>query len=402
MIALVAILAVSVLGIVFSLIGAVKLRLSERAGLSDAQFGGLISTLMFTSMIVVLAIGPLVDAWGHKPFAILGFLLSGAAIWLFAFLRSYKALVVGAMLLGVGGMCVNTVGNTLMPQVLFGGQNANAALNLGNMFFGLGAFLTPFLAGFLIQKIGYSKTITIVALVALVPVIFAVTTTTYPPQPPSGFDLNAALRSINGWSDAFVRLCDAAYYLTASFGLLANPMILAAALALFCYVGLEASMGGWISSYLTSIGLSEGKANTVLSGFWIGIMLARLITAGVVNAANGPTVLTALALVAAATIFLMVASKSKGMGAVAVLLTGLAFGPIFPTIVGVTFSKIVPELHGSAFAIIFAIGLLGASTIPAAIGLYARGKSIQKSLVIAGVTALLLFAVAIYMGRLAA
>ena len=378
MIALVAILAVSVLGIVFSLIGAVKLRLSERAGLSDAQFGGLISTLMFTSMIVVLAIGPLVDAWGHKPFAILGFLLSGAAISLFAFLRSYKALVVGAMLLGVGGMCVNTVGNTLMPQVLFGGQNANAALNLGNMFFGLGAFLTPFLAGFLIQKIGYSKTITIVALVALVPVIFAMTTTTYPPQPPSGFDLGAA------------------------FGLLANPIILAAALALFCYVGLEASMGGWISSYLTSIGLSESKANTTLSGFWIGIMVARLITAGLVNAANGPTVITALALVAAATIFLMVASKSKGMGATAVLLTGLAFGPIFPTIVGVTFSKIVPELHGSAFAIIFAIGLLGASTIPAAIGLYARGKSIQKSLVIAGVTALLLFAVAIYMGRLAA
>ena len=377
MVTLVAILAVSVLGIVFSLIGAVKLRLVERASLSDAQIGGLISTLMFTSMIVVLAIGPLVDAWGHKPFAILGFLLCGSAIYLFSLMRTFKALMFACVLLGVGGMCVNTVGNTLMPQVLFGGQNASAALNLGNMFFGLGAFLTPFLAGFLIQKMGYSKTIFLVALIAFVPVIFALTANNYPPQPPSGFQLANA------------------------FGLLGNPMVLVAALALFCYVGLEASMGGWISTFLTSIGMGESSANTVLSGFWIGIMVSRLITAGLVSPASGPTVITVLALVAAVTIFMMVASKSKGMGGVAVLLTGLAFGPIFPTIVGVTFSSVVPELHGSAFAIIFTIGLLGASTIPAAIGIYSRGKTIQKSLVIAAAAAVVLFVIGIFMGRLA-
>ena len=84
MIQLVAILSVFVLGIVFSLIGAIKLKLAEKLGIDDAKVGGLISTLMFTSIFVVLFIGPLVDAWGHKPFAILGFLLSGAAIFLFS------------------------------------------------------------------------------------------------------------------------------------------------------------------------------------------------------------------------------------------------------------------------------------------------------------------------------
>lgn len=378
MVTFVAILAVSVLGIVFSLIGAVKLRLAERASLDDAQFGGLISTLMFTSMIIVLAIGPLVDAWGHKPFAVLGFLLCGTAIYLFALLRSYKALVMACVLLGVGGMCVNTVGNTLLPQVLFGGQNVSAALNFGNMFFGLGAFLTPFLAGFLIQRVGYPKTVTLVALIAFVPFVFALTATTYPPQPPTDFQLGNA------------------------FGLLANPVVLVAALALFCYVGLEASMGGWISSYLTGIGMTESKANTYLSGFWIGVMVSRLVTAGLISPASGPAVITVLALVAAVTIFLMVASKSAGLGGLAVLLTGLAFGPIFPTIVGVTFSNVAAELHGSAFAIIFAIGLLGASTIPAAIGIYSRGKSIQKSLVIAAGAAAVLFVIGLLMGRLAA
>ncbi|KPK94780.1 hypothetical protein AMJ80_05375, partial [bacterium SM23_31] len=74
---------------------------------------------------------------------------------------------------------------------------------------------------------------------------------------------------------------------------------------------------------------------------------------------------------------------------------GLAFGPIFPTVVGYTFSKISPELFGSAFAIMFAVGLLGATTIPKAIGNFAKGKTIQKSLVILAVTAAILFIIAL-------
>ena len=82
-----------------------------------------------------------------------------------------------------------------------------------------------------------------------------------------------------------------------------------------------------------------------------------------------------------------------------VVVTGLAFGPLFPTIVGVTFSKIEPSLYGSAFGIIFAVGLLGGSTIPAAIGIYSKGKTIRKSLFIAMAAAFVLFVIAIIMGR---
>ena len=94
----------------------------------------------------------------------------------------------------------------------------------------------------------------------------------------------------------------------------------------------------------------------------------------------------------------MIASRGKGLAAVAVVLTGLAFGPIFPTIVGVTFSKTDAAVHGSVFAIIFAVGLLGGSTIPAAIGIYSKGKTIRKSLVIALVTAAVLTVIAYSMG----
>jgi len=378
MIQLVAILAVFGLGIVFSLIGAVKLKLSEVLGIDDAKVGGLISTLMFTSIIVILAIGPLVDAWGHKPIAVIGFALTGVSIFLIGFAKSYKQAVLACVFLGLGGMCINTVGNTLLAKVLFGGQRPSDALNLGNAFFGAGAFLTPLVVGLLLRKLSFSKTISIVALCAFLPIIFALAATNYPVFDPTGFKLSEAV------------------------GLLANSVVLVSGLTLFCYVALEASMGGWITTYLSDTGFSPAKANSILSVFWIALMITRLLSAWLGQQGllpPGETFIAILAIVSVLTIALMVASRSKGLAAVAVVLTGLAFGPIFPTIVGVTFSKTEAAMHGSVFAIIFAVGLLGASTIPAAIGIYSKGKTIRKSLVIALVTAVVLTVLAYLMGR---
>ncbi len=377
MIQLVAILAVFGLGIVFSLIGSVKLKLAEVLGIDDARVGGLISTLMFTSIIVILAIGPLVDAWGHKPIAIIGFAMTGASIFMIGFARNYKQAVLACVFLGVGGMCINTVGNTLLAKVLFGGQRPSDALNLGNAFFGMGAFITPLVIGLLIRKLSFSTTISIIALCTFLPIIFALAATTYPEMPPGGFELGEAV------------------------GLLGNPVVLVAGLALFCYVALEASMGGWITTYLSDTGFSPAKANSVLSGFWIALMVTRLVSAWLGQKGllpPGETFIAILAVVSILTIALMIAARGKVPAAVAVVLTGLAFGPIFPTIVGVTFSKTDAAVHGSVFAIIFAVGLLGGSTIPAAIGIYSKGKTIRKSLVIALVTAAVLSVLAYLMG----
>ncbi|KPK87086.1 hypothetical protein AMJ80_12630, partial [bacterium SM23_31] len=222
MIQLVAILGVLGIGIVFSVLGAVKLPLTEKLKIDDAKFGSLISTLMFTSIIVVLLIGPLVDAFGHKPIAVAGFLIAGISIFLLAFSGSYKSAVTACIGLGIGGMCINTVGNTLLPIVLFGGENAPAASNLGNVFFGIGAFLTPFFVVLLLKRLGFSNTLSIVGAIVIIPIIFALLTSAYPLLP--GYEIGNAFR------------------------LLGTPVVLIASLVLFCYIALEASMGGWITS----------------------------------------------------------------------------------------------------------------------------------------------------------
>ncbi len=376
MIQTVALLSVFGLGIAFSVIGALKLELVKQLRISDAQFGKLISALMFTSIFVVLAFGPIVDTFGYKPVAIAGFLIGALAVYLLISARSYGMAIFSCILLGVGAMCLN-LGNTLIPMVLFPGNPA-AASNFGNVFFGIGAFITPFLAGVLLHKLGYKTTGIIVTLALLAPVVFAVIAQ-YPPVTQSGQGFGQALANM--------------------FGLLANPVIIVAALALFCYVGLESSMGGWISTYATNQGFDERGASIVLSSFWIGLMIARLIASVTITSGNSVFALAILALAVLIVIGLMIAARTKSLAALLVFITGVCFGPLFPTVVGITFSKIDPSLYGSAFGIIFAVGLLGGSTLPAAIGIYSQGKPVKQSFPIAIVAALILFGLAIALGR---
>jgi fucose permease len=113
------------------------------------------------------------------------------------------------------------------------------------------------------------------------------------------------------------------------------------------------------------------------------MMVGRFLTSTVKNlTAMGARVITAMA-------FLSI---------VAIVLTGLAFAPIFPTIVGVTFAKFDSSQYGSIFGIIFAIGLLGGTFVPKWIGNLSATGTVQDGLKVAAVMAVLLIVVALALG----
>ncbi len=358
--ALVAFSGVFALGIIFSILGSVKLKLAEELQIDDAKVGTLISALMFSSLIAVLFVGPLTDMFGYRIIAIAGFLLGGICVWLLASALSYNAALFACLLLGVAAMCVNTVGNTLGPNVLFDGQEPARASNLLNVFFGLGAFITPLILANLLGIIGYKKTVGLIGTILFIPIIYSLFAEF--PKPDEGF------------------------VITESIVLLTNPAVLVGGLALFCYIALEASMAGFITTYLKSHDLSDEKAGTILSGFWIGLMLARVAAALLLVGIDSAVVVPVLAIVAVIAIAMMVSANSSGVGIAGTLLAGLAFGPIFPTIVGVSFEKtdaINQGTAGSVFGLIFAVGLFGGIIVPMLIGKYAASLSIRQSLKIA-------------------
>ena len=379
--AAVALMAVFSLAICFIIIGAISEELKKALGITNDQIGSLVLALFLTSMIVQLIIGPMVDKFGHKPLAILGFLVAGGSMFLLAFAPSVEWVFFACILLGVGAMCLNTVGNTLIPVVLFEGRDPARASNFGNAFFGLGYILTPLLFSlFSTLALGYKTGVSIIGALLLVFLFIALGTRF--PTVSTGFRFSMALK------------------------LLEKPAVLIAALALFCYVALEISMGTWIKPYMTEIFGGDTNpdavtnAGLVLSAFGVAMMVGRFLTSAVKNlTALGAKVIAGAALVSVFAILLMMLTHSTALAVIAVVLTGLVFAPIFPTIIGVTFAKFEPGLYGSIFGIVFAVGLLGGTVVPKVIGNLSVGATVQQSLGIAVAMAAILFLISLVISR---
>lgn len=361
--ALTAFSGVFALGAIFAIFGSVKLKLQEKLGIDDAKASQLISAMMFSCLVFSIVIGAVTPALGFKVVGLLGFAAGAVCVILLAMAPSYGAAMLAFLALGFAAMCVNTVGNTLGPMVLFPDNPAKAS-NLMNVFFGLGSLLTPLIIGNLMGRAGYKATLGIIAAMLGVPILWTVMGTDFP--------------AIEGGFN-FARAA----------GFLTHPAVLAASAALFCYISLEATLGGFLTTYLTNHKVDGTKANNLLAGFWACLMFARLFTAVAVPQNFFPHYVQVLALVAAASIMMMVTAKNAGPAIVAMLVTGFAIGPIFPTIVGVTFGK--TGASAEVFGLIFGIGLLGGIFTPRIMGGFSAGGNIRKGMqVLAGLAVLLI------------
>jgi MFS family permease len=77
----VALLCVFGLGMCFSLLGSISVKLMPRLKIDQGKFGSLISAFMFTCLIASLIMGVVVDKLGYKPVAIFGFIVSGLYLY---------------------------------------------------------------------------------------------------------------------------------------------------------------------------------------------------------------------------------------------------------------------------------------------------------------------------------
>lgn len=308
-------------------------------------------------------------------------------------------------------MLLNTAGNTLIPVVLFEGKNPAAASNFGNVFFGLGLFITPLLSAWLFKRSpdAYSMNLTIIAIVVLIPVILAILAQ-YP-------------------------IVKAGFAVSDGVSMLGQAAVWVAGFTLFLYIALEASLTNWITPFgreisLTNMGdigqqvlgaktpealkalgaAAEEAAKTagstgklMMSAFAISMMVGRLIASQVKAITRiGSKVVAGVGLVVALVILGMMKSGSESLAWVLVILAGLACAPGFPTTAGVTFSKFKPRVYGSVFGIIFAIGLAGAVIIPKLIGNWAEGRTVQASLAILIPVGVALIIVALILGAVKA
>ena len=381
MTAIVAILAVFTLAVCFIILGSISVELMARLRMDENQFGTLISLFSLSCLIAQLFIGFMVDRFGHKPLAVSGFLIGGLAILLLAFSTSCALVRIATLLLGVGAICCNTVGNTLLPVVLFEGKDPARASNFGCGFVGLGFVLVPLLIGTFMNDLGLSYTVSVSVIGVMVLVFAGVALLPQYPQASTGFRL---IKSLD---------------------LLRRPEVLVAAAALACYIGLEWTMNNWTKPLMTELYEAADSTNAVRNAslvlmlFGLAMAVGRFATSALKNvSAMGVKIIAAMSLLAIIAIIVLVKAGSPGLAILSVLVIGLAFAPMFPTIVGVTFDKFDRNVYGSVFGIIFSIGLLGSMILPKVVGYLSKGKTVQESLPIAAMIAGVLFVIAIAMG----
>lgn len=373
---IVALTCVFMLACCFVVFGAIAVGLTADLNLTNAQWSLIPAIFLYVACVVQLFIGAITDKIGHKPVAIIGFVVTGVSLFLIRSAATVEALYVSAALLGVGAMCANTVGNTIIPQVLFGGKDPARASNFGNGFFGLGLFVAP-----LIINYAPSYQVGLMILLALNVVFLVLALLADFPQAALGYQFSTAVK------------------------VLRQPPVLIAALALMCYIGLEMSMSNWTAKLMNELYTSAGavdaakSAGTVLSVFGLAMTVGRFIASAVKNlTAIGVKLIVAVAVVAAVALLTLYLVQSPALAVVAVIVAGLAFAPIFPTIVGVTFSKYEPKYYGSIFGIIFAVGLFGGGLVQNVIGKMA-GTTVQSAFIVLTITAAILLVIALLMGK---
>ena len=385
MVQAVALLCVFGLGMCFSLLGSISVKLMPRLGIDQSKFGSLISVFMTSCLVASLLMGVVTDKLGYRPVAIFGFVLSSVCVALFALARTYRAVLVSCLLLGVGAMALNTAGNTLIPIVLFGGKDQAAASNLGNVFFGVGLWLAPMIVSYLLRKSTYEIAVSTLAVILLAPVVVAILA-----QYPA--------------SNAGFRFADA-------LGMLTEPAVLVSALALLCYASLDTSFCNWLPAFGKEVmgqarpdadpNAVDASAQRLISVYAVAMIIGRLLASQLPYLTEyGSYFIAAASLGTAVIILMMTVTRSVQNAWILVFVAGLASAPFFPTIVGITFDKFSPGVYGSVLGIIFAGALLGGATIPKAIGNLARGSTVQKSLKLLIPACIVLVVLTLILGRL--
>ena len=375
-----------VTGMCYAILGAVKLPLTERLKMDEGRVGGLVSAFGFTVGPIIFLAGFLADALGRQGVILSGSVLVCVSLLLLGRTTNYGWAVVAVALLSAGWAAMINVANALMGLAY---SNVFMATNLLNFIFGLGAFLTPIVAVLLIRKLNFTRGLTVLAVLSALPAVMA-------PM--------VNMESAPGAAGGF------------GFGrLVQDPIMWLCAITLMFWVPVESCTAAWSTTFVSQQAppaeaeeKAQRLASWTLSGFWLCFMGSRLLAALFLQAeapaagmdqkahiAQGMlvarTTLIVLAFLCLLWVLGIIFSRSRRFTIAMVLLSGLTFGPFFPSLMGVLLSHFPPEVHGRAVGLLFGTASIGWTIVPMLVGRLAKRTTLQRSfLIIAGTTTMLL------------
>jgi fucose permease len=328
------------LGLMTAALGPALPELAANSGSSLATIGGVITALFLGALISLSVAGPLNDRLGQRPVLIVGVVLLALGTLGIAASHSLPLTFLCAVVAGLGHGAIDISTNVLIAEV-FVGRSA-AALNLLNVFFGLGAVAGPAIAGLTLRLWN-------TALPALW--IGAALTLLQAPLIPLLADAPRAPHAEAGKSRAAA--------------LFRMPLLWALGVLVLIYVGVENGIASWTTTYLASTTrLDHATAALATSGFWLALTGGRVIAALIgIRLTPNRLLLIALSGAFAGGVLLVASVGNAPLTIAAVLCMGLCFGPVFPTTLAIT-TATFRQAPGTAASAVVAMGSVGGMLLP--------------------------------------
>jgi fucose permease len=345
-----AILAIFVYGMIAAMLGTILPDLSERFRLTPSQNGAIAFAQALGLMLASLAVGPLLDTEGNKIGLLLGLACIALALLLLPRAGGFVAIAVLLFLLGVGGGIVVTGANALVSGISV--AHRATALNLVNLFFGLGGLATPFVAANLFKRNWAHLCYTIAAL-TIAALSLQLVTQTPAPTGGSGFVLSQIVP------------------------ILGRRSLLMIGLLLFLYVSCEVGVWNWLPRHLIAQGIPEARALNILSlGFALGLLLGRIGVSPILIRVPAIEVMLVSSIAMAVTTFLMLRTEKPAVAAALVFIAGLAMAPMFPTALAIT-GTAFPQMAGTAIGFVITCGWAGLAVSSRLIGAIAGNDPLR-------------------------
>lgn len=327
------------LGLVTAALGPVLPELATNTTSGLAQVGAIFSMLFLGALLSQSVAGPLMDRVGQRLLLPAGLALMACGVSGVSLSHSLPLLLASALIGGLGHGAVDVGGNVMIAEAY--ATRRVSALNLLNVFFGIGAVTGPAISSVTLGLWASAIPtlwISVALLLVVIPFVRA---------------------------SATVRASAPLHRQAGRPALYRVPVLWILGLLLLLYVGTENGMGGWTTTYIdrtTTLGLE--RAALVTSGFWFMLTAGRMVAVLLgARLASDRVLVLSLGGSLAGGILLLLSTGNPLLSIAAVSALGFFFGPIFPTVLAVTTARF-PGGPGQAASVVVVMGSLGGMLLP--------------------------------------
>ena len=336
------VLSILVYGVISSMLGS----LLPALGFTGEQNGTLALTQAVGLALAALSAGPLIDIRGPKAAMVAGLTSMAAALWFLpGAAGKFPRMAALWFLLGLGGGLMGTTSNSLLSDI--GGVRRAAMLNTGNVFFGVGLMITPFLASNVFA--GDVRGSCFFAAILVTGTLAVHASIQVPP-------LNR----------------DRPFSWTLAGVLLRSPAMHLFTLFAFLYVGCEVGLSNWLVKYLIAQGIPKEHALKIMSlGFAFGLLAGRTLASRILHyVPAGNVVLGCATFMTMTTFWLLHAGSGEAVVTASVFCAGLSMSAAYPTLLGLV-GDAFPNGTGTAIGLVTTAGWAGLGVSSSLIGMIA-------------------------------